>query len=162
MDREIKKVVHSSKKVRFSDCDPFNHLNNSKYIDYFLNAREDHVEEQFGLNIYSMAWKTGTSWIVGTNQIMYLRPALLSEQVILESQLIDFSDKKILVEMRMFDAEKKQLKSFMWSDFIYIQLKSGKSHHHEDNLMEMFKSAHAPVEQSTFKMRSAFLMRMGS
>ena len=29
--------------TRFSDCDPFGHLNNARYIDYFINAREDHL-----------------------------------------------------------------------------------------------------------------------
>ncbi len=25
--------------IRFQDCDPFGHLNNARYIDYFVNAR---------------------------------------------------------------------------------------------------------------------------
>ena len=29
--------------VRFQDCDPFGHLNNARYIDYFLNARQDQI-----------------------------------------------------------------------------------------------------------------------
>lgn len=39
----------STAKIRFIDCDPIGHLNNSKYLDYMLNAREDHVEDSTGL-----------------------------------------------------------------------------------------------------------------
>ena len=26
-------------QIRFQDCDPLQHLNNSKYFDYYFNAR---------------------------------------------------------------------------------------------------------------------------
>lgn len=159
MKKEINQIVTSTAKVRFSDCDPFNHLNNSRFIDYFLNAREDHVEEQFGLNIYKMAEKTGTSWIVGTNQIMYFKPAFLSEKLILESQLISYTGKTISVEMRMFNAARTHLKSFLWSDFVYINLKNGKVQNHEPDIMDMFKTAYLPIDQSTFKERGKFLLQ---
>lgn len=38
---EQKKLLESKAKVRFHDCDPFNHLNNSRYIDYMVTARGD-------------------------------------------------------------------------------------------------------------------------
>lgn len=41
--KQLKKIIESKVKIRFPDCDPFNHLNNSKYIDYFINAREDQL-----------------------------------------------------------------------------------------------------------------------
>ncbi len=34
-------VLGSKTKIRFQDCDPFNHLNNAAYINYLINARED-------------------------------------------------------------------------------------------------------------------------
>ncbi len=33
------KLWESKVLIRFSDCDPFNHLNNARYIDYFINAQ---------------------------------------------------------------------------------------------------------------------------
>jgi len=47
MEKLLTKLV----KIRFQDCDPFNHLNNSKYIDYFINTREDQLLEYYGLEI---------------------------------------------------------------------------------------------------------------
>ena len=35
----LEKNPESKVVVRFPDCDPFNHLHNSRYIDYYLNAR---------------------------------------------------------------------------------------------------------------------------
>ena len=36
-------------KIRFNDGDLFGHLNNSRYLDYFINAREDHLKEYITL-----------------------------------------------------------------------------------------------------------------
>jgi len=52
------KVLKSKVKIRFQDCDPFNHLNNSKYIDYFINAREEQILKHYDLDIFKLyKWK---------------------------------------------------------------------------------------------------------
>ena len=57
----LERAPQSEVLVRFADCDPFNHLNNSKYIDYFINAREDHLIKYYYFDIYRMAKETGLS-----------------------------------------------------------------------------------------------------
>ena len=48
---ELQKTWESKHLIRFPDCDPFNHLNNSRYLDYFINAREDHLIKFHQFNI---------------------------------------------------------------------------------------------------------------
>ena len=87
----LPKVVESKAKIRFQDCDPFNHLNNGSYINYFMNHREDQLIEHYNIDVYNMAKAEGKSWVSNSNQIAYLRPALLMETVVIESQLIHFN-----------------------------------------------------------------------
>ena len=110
------RILGNKVKIRFQDCDPFNHLNNSKYIDYFINAREDHLLENYNLDIYTMALTEGLSWVVASNQISYLRPAVMMENVVIESQVIRYTTKSLQVEMRMYNEDKTELKSVMWSN----------------------------------------------
>ena len=49
--KDVPKVLESNMKIRFQDCDPFNHLNNAAYLNYFMNAREDHLIENYGIDI---------------------------------------------------------------------------------------------------------------
>ncbi|MEM8567925.1 MAG: thioesterase family protein, partial [Bacteroidota bacterium] len=51
----LMKTLESIHTIRFPDCDPFNHLNNARYIDYFINAREDHELQHFNFNAYAHA-----------------------------------------------------------------------------------------------------------
>ena len=144
-------------KIRFQDCDPFNHLNNSKYIDYFLNAREDQLIEHYGLNVYDEAKNHGKSWVVGSSQIVYLNPAENMETVLIESQLIKYSSRNLTVEMTMWDEAKSQIKSMCWISFVHYNLMSKKSQTHEERFISLFEKVHLPVEQDSFEARSRYL-----
>ena len=46
------KILESKTLIRFQHCDPFNHLNNSEYLNYMVNAREDQLIKHYGIDIY--------------------------------------------------------------------------------------------------------------
>ena len=75
---KLPNVLQSKTKIRFQDCDPFNHLNNGSYINYFMNHREDAILEHYHIDIYKMALKEGKSWVSSSNQIGYLKPAFFN------------------------------------------------------------------------------------
>src|SRR5258708_38522361 len=100
-------------KVRFSDCDLFGHLNNARYIDYFLNAREDHLKDHYDIDLKNF-YGQSLAWLVGSHEILYRKPALYNEQVFISSSLIKVSDDLLLLEMIMMDEKQTHLKSILW------------------------------------------------
>src|SRR5471030_344509 len=116
----MKKILTSVRKVRFQDCDPFNHLNNAKYIDYFMNAREDQLLENYGVDIFNIASRQGLSRVIASNQVCYLKPAYTMESMLIDSQLIAYNSKSLVVEMRMWDENQTTLKSMLWTNFIHF------------------------------------------
>ena len=130
---------HSIYTVRFPDCDPFGHLNNARYIDYFLNAREDHLRDAFGIELHTYA-RQGVGWVVSGHQIQYLRPAAYNEQVRIESDLIEAGDSNLLVELRMYSADGRQLKAVLWSQFTCIDPKTGKKQKHPEHFAALASS----------------------
>ena len=152
-------VPSSILTIRFQDCDPFNHLNNGRYVDYFLNAREDHLLEHYGLDIYGIARASGLSWVVSTSQIAYLRPAFLMEKVLVETQLITYSPKHVQVEMRMWDEKKAALKSFCWMGFVHFDIRQNKVQEHSAEYRALFERVQTPVQQASFEERLVFLKR---
>jgi thioesterase III len=148
------KIPSSSVFIRFPDCDPFGHLNNSRYIDYFVNAREDHLRENYGLDVYNAG---GVSWVTGMQHIAYLRPAMLMEKVWIESQMIAFHPRHVMVEMRMLNEKKSELKSLLWGKFYHVDLATGKSRNHSDEFMSFFEHITVSVDQERFETRVDFL-----
>lgn len=149
----LTKTLSSTAKIRFQHCDPFNHLNNSSYIDYFMNHREDQLIEAYDVDIYKLAQTIGKSWVTSGNQIAYLKPVFLMETVQIESQLITFNDSEIKVEMRMYNKENRQLKAVLWSNFVHFNLVKQKRATHSEDFMNLFSAVHLPLEEAIFETR---------
>lgn len=126
-------------KVRFSDCDLFGHLNNARYIDYFMNAREDHLKEYYNLRLTEYYHK-GISWVVTSHEIAYLKSAIYDETVTIESCLLQADIDGLHVELIMTDESKTHLKAVMRTRFTPINPKTGKRETHSAEFMEWAKS----------------------
>jgi len=146
-------ILKTKRKIRFQDCDPFNHLNNSRYIDYFLNAREDQLAEHYNLYVFEYLQTSGKSWIVTSNQISYIKPAITMETILMESQLIQYSDRTLLVEMKMWNKNETELKAILWTKFIQFSINTKKTSNHSEELMKLFQSIVMPIKQTSFEER---------
>lgn len=134
----LPKYLESPALIRFEDCDPFGHLNNGRYTDYFLNAREDQLRDNYNLDIYHHMKSVGKAWVVTTNQMAYLREAKLMEQVTIRTCLRWFTETDLLMEALMFDKDTETIKSVAWMRFSYIDVKQGRKTPHEEHLMHLF------------------------
>jgi acyl-CoA thioester hydrolase len=122
--------------IRFNDCDPYSHLNNSKYIDYMLNAREDHLGQFYHIELGDFS-KRGFGWVVTNHEIQYIRPAAYNERVSIQSDLIETGESHLLVEMRMYDESANVLKAILWTKFTCVNIKTGKKEIHPADFMAL-------------------------
>lgn len=145
--KQLEKILETKVKIRFPDCDPFNHLNNSKYIDYIINTREDQLLEFYDFDIYKLALEKGISWVIAQNQIAFLSPAMLMEKVTIQTQLIFYNEKTLIFEALMWNENKSILKSVLWSKLIHFNLTTKKSEIHSEELMNLFKQIENPLNE---------------
>lgn len=148
------KTLESKIRVQYQDCDPFNHLNNSKYIDYIMGARTEQLLEHYGFNTSEWASQKGIGWVAAQTQISYIYPASWMEKITIETRLIHFSESSLLVEAFMWNETKTQLKSIMWTKLVHFDIKAQRSNKHSEELMHLFREVHFPLENiSTFEER---------
>ncbi|WP_161626886.1 acyl-CoA thioesterase [Desulfospira joergensenii] len=126
------------KRVNFEDCDPFSHLNNAQYLNYFLNAREEQLRTHKVLNIFEHSRKTGNSWAVISHDIRYMKPALLGEELEIWSRMLTFDTLRNLVEFVMVNPENGQLKAMMHTQFAYFSIRDAKPAKPDENLVRLF------------------------
>lgn len=133
----IEKKLSSEAIVRFQHCDPLGHLNNSMYIDYFLNAREDQLSAHYQLDIYQHSKTEGKAWVVAAHQILYKRPVNALDKIVIESALLAYDNKSLKVK---FEMKKEDLVCCtMETSFVYIDLKTGRPTDHGSGLLELFE-----------------------
>jgi acyl-CoA thioester hydrolase len=155
----MKKILTSHAKVRFQDCDPFNHLNNGRYADYFINAREDQLLENYDLDIVKHTKETGKGWVVTSSQTQFLKPALLHEKVLLKSSLVHFSSKSLHVEMTMWDEAESELKAVSWMKFLYVDVLRQKATDHDEEFTRFLEQIVLPIQETTFEERCQIFRR---
>jgi YbgC/YbaW family acyl-CoA thioester hydrolase len=146
---ELAKILESKVKVRFHDCDPFNHLNNSRYIDYIVTARGDQLIENYGFDIYQLLQKQGVGWVSAQTQISYLQPAYLMEEITIQTRLIACSEKSLQVEALVWNNDKTELKAVMWGRLVHFNLITKRSQEHSEQLSQFFQSIVYPLEQQS-------------
>jgi YbgC/YbaW family acyl-CoA thioester hydrolase len=148
--------------VRFNDCDPLGHLNNSKYLDYFINAREDHLKENYDIDLKDWALR-GLGFVVSRHEIQYIRAVTYNEVVCIESALIGCGDNYLDVEMLMFDKDRLGLKAILWSRFTHINSRTGKKETLKEEILEFCRQVLVPGVDMTKGMnaRIATLLNKG-
>lgn len=134
------KYPESKTVIRFQDCDAFGHLNNASFIDYFINAREDHLRDYYAFDLYKHAQQSNHNWYIRRHEIAYLRPAGLGETVTIRTSLIDLTKRTLTVEGIMLDETGKKLKALQWTTFNYVDLKDGRSAVHPGDLNTLLSS----------------------
>ncbi|WDP91551.1 MAG: acyl-CoA thioesterase [Desulfobacter sp.] len=144
----VKKVTRepvSEARIRFQDCDPFGHLNNARYLDYFINAREDHLADCYSLDIYQRQQRCKTNWVVAKTKIAYLHPAVLRERISICTRLIAYTHKSLLMEGEMTGMASGDLKAVAWIKFRHFDLAGRQPARHSGDLMELFESIIFPA-----------------
>lgn len=155
MQKEISTIV----KIRFSDCDPIGHLNNVKYLEYMLNAREDHVEEFYGFTYEEYTKKTGCTWITIQNEIAYLKEVRYNAKVQISSKTIEVSDRISKVEILMKSEDGKTIFAVLWITVIYFNMKTRKSEVHPEETRKTFEKFLVSIDQQDFQSRVSFFRK---
>lgn len=141
------RITESRMVIRFQDCDPLQHLNNSKYFDYFFNARSDQVQQLFGYSPADVFRRYYSGWVAYNHNISYIRPALPGEWVRIYSRLLTFTEDMQFVEYFMTDDESSHIKALLWTTMVYVDVKTGKRIQHQPEitaaLQEMLDESHS-------------------
>ena len=131
-------------RIHFQDCDPLGHLNNARYLDYFINAREEHVLAHYADLLTPLTREQQGAWVITKHQISYLKPARPGVQVRISSQLIHFDNSNLVIEMQMRDAEGTRLLALVWSEMTFVRVPAGTRLDHADALMDLLDKLDVP------------------
>jgi len=131
-------------RIHFQDCDMLGHLNNARYLDYFLNAREDQVAEHYALNMGQLAQEQQAAWVITKHQLSYLKPARQGAVVRIRTQIIHADHANLVVEMQMRTADGLRLLALLWSEMAFVRLPAGTRLDHSDDLLELLEQLDEP------------------
>ncbi len=89
-------------EIRFADIDVMGHVNNAIYLNYFEQGRIQYFNQRIGGE-----WNWDTyGIIVARNEIDYLQPILLNDEVYITVAFGTLGNKSFQMEMRVFKMQK--------------------------------------------------------
>ena len=139
-------------KIRFADCDPIGHLNNVKYLEYMLNAREDHVEEHYGFTYEQYTKETGCTWVTIQNEIAYLKEVRYNSTVEITSKTVHVDELTCVVELLMKD-QNGHVNAVFWLTVIYFNMKTRRAEKMPQETLDKFAHFLVDIDQKKFKER---------
>lgn len=145
----------STVRIRFADCDPIGHLNNVKYLEYMLNAREDHVEQNYGFTYEQYTRETGCTWVTVQNEIAYLKEVRYNSIVQITSKTIFVDDLTAVVELLMKN-EDGTVHAVFWLTVIYFNMKTRRAEKMPQSTLDQFAHFLVDIDQKNFKERVGY------
>lgn len=120
-----------------------------------LNAREDHVEQNYGFTYEQYTRETGCTWVTVQNEIAYLREVRYNSTVEITSKTIFVDDLTAVVELLMKD-ENGTVHAVFWLTVIYFNMKTRKAEKMPESTIQKFAHFLVEIEQKTFKERVGY------
>ena len=136
----LAKELESEAWIDFQDCDPFGHLNNARYLNYFMRARTEQLKASYGFDLYEHTAKTGNGWVVGETHLAYLLPAKFNETVKIKTRLLHYDSFRLVPEAFMLSQDGKRVHALGWIEFIYVNSAKGRPVKYDEALQSLFSA----------------------
>ncbi len=124
-------------KVRPDDIDMFNHVHNSKYLDYVLAARYEQMETCYKMSMEKFI-EMGYGWVVKTAHIEYKRPLTLGDIFNVTTWIISMDEKSSKVNFEIVSLKTGKICSDGWFDYVLIDIKTGRAMKITEEMIEKY------------------------
>jgi thioesterase-3 len=119
-------IFETALSVRPDDIDMFNHVHNSKYLDYVLAARYEQMERCYGMSWENFA-EQGFGWVVAKVSINFKRPLKLGDQLLIRTGILEMNEKGSNVQFEIINTKTGKIASDGIFDYVMIDLKTQRS-----------------------------------
>ena len=127
----------SEGKVRPDDIDMFQHVHNSKYLDYVLAARYEQMETAYGMSMEQFM-SEGYGWVVKTAHVNFIRPLNLGETFSVTTGIVAINEKGAKVSYELISKKTGKLCSDGWFEYVLIDLQTGRSRPITEAMIEKY------------------------
>jgi len=119
-------IFESELSVRPDDIDMFNHVHNSKYLDYVLAARYEQMEKCYGMSWEKFA-EQGYGWVVARVTIHFKRPLKMGDKIKVRTGILEMNEKGSQVQFEIINVANGKVASDGVFDYVMIDLVTQRS-----------------------------------
>lgn len=118
-------IFETELPVRPDDIDMFNHVHNSKYLDYVLAARYEQMDRCYGMSWESFA-EQGYGWVVSRVDVRFKRPLIMGDVTKIRTGILEINAKGCTVQFEIENKRTGKISSDGIFEYVMIDLATGK------------------------------------
>lgn len=130
-------IFETELKVRPDDIDMFNHVHNSKYLDYVLAARYEQMQDNYGMS-WEEFTKIGYGWVVSHVDINFKRPLLMNDWMRIRTGILTINHKGCCVQFEIINKRTGKVAADGVFDYVMIDLNTNKSAKVTDEMIKAY------------------------
>ena len=111
--------------IRPDDIDMNNHVHYSKYLDYILAARYEQMKSNYKVSMEKFV-ELGYSWVATNVNINYKRALLLSDKIIVRTQVNSYNGAQVTVNFWIIKKETEKVAAEGQVLYTMISAKTGR------------------------------------
>lgn len=123
--------------VRPDDIDMFQHVHNSRYLDYVQAARYDQMVRCYKMSMEEFMI-TGYGFVVKRAEINYKRPLVMGDIMLISTQVKEFNGSDIIVEFEILNKKNEKVTCDGIMLYTMINLKTGRSEKISEDIQTKF------------------------
>lgn len=154
--RELQREPSSTRIVSFKDCDAFGLLYNTRYLDYVMDARAEHLMKFYDLDFYRDSQIKKETWVVQGHQTAYVEPARAHEEILIRTRMFLVGKNSSHIEGLIFNRDGVRLKYVQWTKLTYVNLNTGAVQHYASDIADLlsrFRAVEDVPESGDFNER---------
>lgn len=126
MKPSIYAAFRSEIKVRPDDIDLNNHVHSTRYLDYYLAARFEQMEENYKMSMAEFV-NRGLNWVASNFTIDYKRPLRLGDTAIVETSISEIKLSQVVVSFRIYIKSTNKISAEGSGLFTLVDLTTGRA-----------------------------------
>ena len=132
------KTFETELRVRPDDIDMFQHVHNSKYMDYVLAARYEQMDKCYGMSMETFMAQ-GYGWVVKAVHMNYKRALTMGEYFTVQTCIDHIDERGCRVHFTIINKASQKVSADGWFDFVMIDMQSGKGIKIPQAIMEHYR-----------------------
>lgn len=97
----VGRVIRSSRRVEFLDCDPYRHLSGAAWLRFATDHRFTGTYDELGLDSFDLPERTGIAWPIRHADLDFQAEAALGDTIDIESWIDRVLPSRVVVKLRM-------------------------------------------------------------
>ncbi|GEM_PF-1927509 len=126
MEDFIDRVLTTSERVKFSQADPYGHLNTAEYVDMVLNHRLEALATLAGINLMTLAELDGIAFVIHKFSVNLFAPSMVGDKLEIASWIAGLQSNGMEVRGIVIGEEDRKTRAAGIFDFITIDTKRGR------------------------------------